>query len=515
MVFGNSKTWKFPGWLLLIVLLTFLTFLAGVRIPFVAEDFYFLANANTSFNDAWQSMLDSCRIWPLGVAYRWLLFQAFGLNVAGYHLFSILVHVANVVLVYLVARRLTKSQLAGLLASLVFAVYPRHHQPVLWMTANQVLVFTFFGLICLYAFLRYSETARIRWLALTVLALTLAVLTQEGAIILFPLIFLMDTILPDGLLLQRFRSRQFYLKYLPIVIIFLGFVWMNFGGARAFKLSVAETSQAELAGLGISGDSYHMNKLGPKTLQEMATYVTYATYPQITLRSLDPNLLTVLLAGGTCTVLLLIFLKGSRIIRFAVLWLSIALVPYVLFTPFGNADRYFYFASIGFSLLAAALLRWLFEKLAAHRAAGYGILVLAGVYTFSGVLLIQQRIGEWQAAGEIATSLAEQVVQSCPEPEPGDTILFAGVLPDRYGQAYIYNGGGIGPQLTLAYGERAERVRILQTTDQEVCDYLVNAPVVENPIPRLHVFLYDAAMLQDRSASVDRINTLNPDSWFK
>lgn len=517
MVSSPGRTIKLSGWLLLILLLTVLNFLPGARIPFVAEDFYFLANSNTSFNQAWQSMLDSCRIWPVGMAYRWLLFQQFGLNTLGYHLFSLLVHTANVALVFVFARALTKNQTQGLLAALLFALYPRHHQPVLWMTASQVLVFTFFGLICLYAFLRYSETARLRWLVLVMLALTLAILTQEGAIVLFPLIFLMDILLPAGALTRRFRSAGFYLKYVPIVLLLLGFAWLNFGGPRAFKLNAEETSPAELAQLGVSGDSYHFNRPSLKTLQEVATYVTYATYPQIALRSLDPNLFTLLLAGGTCLALLLLFLKGSRIIRLAILWLAVALLPYVFFAPFGNADRYFYLASIGFALLLAALLYWLYTTLAHYRPALAlpVVAVLTGAYAVSGAVLTQQRIGEWRAAGEIATSLGNQVVQLCPQPQPGDTILFAGVLPDRYGQAYIYNGGGIGPQLSLAYGAQAERVRIMQTTDPEVCDYLAQAAEVENPAPRLHVFLYEDDTVQELSGVVDRVGVLKPDSWFK
>lgn len=513
----QSSPLKAAGlWLCLILCLVFIIYLPGLSNPFAAEDFYFLSAANTSFAESWQNMLLSNRVWVVGTVYRWLMFGLFQDTPAPYHLFSLVVHLVNMLLVYRLASALSESRFSGLLAAIFFGFYPRHHQTVAWMTANQVLVFTMFGLVSLYSFRKYLAEQRWGWFALASISAGLAVFTQEGAIALFPLLFVMELLFPgDRPLAARLRSASFYARYAVLLLIVLAFFWVSFGGARAYKLAAVETTAQEIEASGLSGDAYHMTGIGTNTLKEMGTYLTYALYPHIPLRSLDPDLRTMLFAGITGLAGLLLWWKSGPPLRFALIWVALAILPYVFFAPFGNADRYFYFASAGVALVFALLLRGLGRIPALHRqqiVPALSLIVVAA-YVMGAVIEIEHCLAEWGEAGRAAETLCQDAVRLYSDPAPGDTLLFAGNLPARFGQAYIYNGGGIGPQLALYYDRPS--VSIYQTTDPEVLAGLADAEPVENALSDIQIVLLDEDGLHVRTGTVSDLETLKPSTWFK
>jgi hypothetical protein len=203
--------------------------------------------------------------------------------------------------------------------------------------------------------------------------------------------------------------------------------------------------------------------------------------------------------------------------RLGVLWLGLALLPYVFFAPYGNADRYFYFPSVGFALLTATLLVWVYTRLGQRRPdlARAALATVMLVYGASSAALIQQRIAEWREAGQVAEDLCHQMIDLCPDLRPGETILFAGQLPAGFKQAYIYNGGGIGPHFKLDYGLVNDGLNVYQTTDPAVLAFLKAAPEAANPLPGYHVFLYSDNRLVDKSAAVTGVDQLHPETWFK
>jgi hypothetical protein len=54
----------------------------------------------------------------------------------GHHLTSVLLHLASVLVIYLVFARLFGSQWVGLFTALLFAVHPLHVEPVAWLSAR-------------------------------------------------------------------------------------------------------------------------------------------------------------------------------------------------------------------------------------------------------------------------------------------------------------------------------------------------------------------------------------------
>ena len=138
--------WRQPGVFLAVVLfLTVLCYSNIFKNEFVCDDLAFIVN--------WPLIQDA-RNWPqffgpenqpesergvyspLKTLVHSLSYQAFELNTFGYHVLSLLIHLAGTTLVFLIAAQLTQSVLAAFLASVIFGVHPVHVEAITFITAS-------------------------------------------------------------------------------------------------------------------------------------------------------------------------------------------------------------------------------------------------------------------------------------------------------------------------------------------------------------------------------------------
>ncbi|MBX7073613.1 MAG: tetratricopeptide repeat protein [Pirellulales bacterium] len=96
--------------------------------------------------------------WPAGEAPRRGARVAFDPRV--FHAGSVLLHAACAVLVFVIARRLTQSDLAACLGALLFALHPLQVESVGWVTENKGLLSASLGLAALWQYLRFVEAGR-------------------------------------------------------------------------------------------------------------------------------------------------------------------------------------------------------------------------------------------------------------------------------------------------------------------------------------------------------------------
>lgn len=133
-----------------------------------------------------------------------------GMNPWGYHLANLLVHAANAVMLFVVARRLLAAAgsdgdqaerrrpdiVAGAaVAALVFGMHPLRVEPVSWITGRADLLCTLFALLAVWAYLRsveQDEVARLGWLLASTAALAAALLSKGGALPLPVALLLLD-----------------------------------------------------------------------------------------------------------------------------------------------------------------------------------------------------------------------------------------------------------------------------------------------------------------------------------
>jgi Flp pilus assembly protein TadD len=175
-----------PAAIVVIVVISFLPALDG---QFLNWDDSTLFTKNHDFRGLGAAQLRWMFTTTLAGHYMPLTWLTLGLNYRlggmspwGYHLAAILLHAANAVLFYLVARRLLRVALGsppgghdsaddeppGLaagaaVAALVFALHPQRVESVAWVTERGTLVSTALYLMAALAYLRAVATGPLRW----------------------------------------------------------------------------------------------------------------------------------------------------------------------------------------------------------------------------------------------------------------------------------------------------------------------------------------------------------------
>jgi len=94
---------------------------------------------------------------PLTWVSHMLDCQFFGLNPAGHHLTSLLLHVVNVVLVFVVFRRMTGDFWRPAAVAALFALHPLQVDTVAWVAERKNLLSAMFWLLTMWAYVRYVE----------------------------------------------------------------------------------------------------------------------------------------------------------------------------------------------------------------------------------------------------------------------------------------------------------------------------------------------------------------------
>ena len=101
---------------------------------------------------------DEGHYWPLVYTTFWLEHKLWGYAPAGYHTVNVLLHLANTLLLWRIARRLPVPG-AWVIAA-VFAVHPLHVESVAWIIERKDLLSALFYLTAFLAWLRFAEDPR-------------------------------------------------------------------------------------------------------------------------------------------------------------------------------------------------------------------------------------------------------------------------------------------------------------------------------------------------------------------
>jgi len=84
-------------------------------------------------------------------------YDLYGLNAAGYHITSLLLHLLNTLLLFLVLLRMTGETWKCLTVAALFAVHPLNLESVAWIAERKNVLSMLFWLLTLFAYIRYVE----------------------------------------------------------------------------------------------------------------------------------------------------------------------------------------------------------------------------------------------------------------------------------------------------------------------------------------------------------------------
>jgi protein O-mannosyl-transferase len=123
--------------------------------------------------------------------------QLFGINPGAHHVVNLLFHIANSVILFLVFARMTRAVWKSAAVAALFAWHPLHVESVAWIAERKDVLSTFFGLLSLWAYVRYAESNHRRDLLLAFLCFAFGLMAKPMLVTL-PFVFLLLDYWPLG-----------------------------------------------------------------------------------------------------------------------------------------------------------------------------------------------------------------------------------------------------------------------------------------------------------------------------
>lgn len=197
---------------IMLALITVTVYAQSIPFDFLNFDdnFYILLNPYIQEGITWSSIKWAWSPFgndfdPYYMPITWTSFlldgQIFGINAAGFHLTNLLLHVANVLLVFYIVNSMTGRLWGSAIVAFLFAVHPQHVEAVVWIAERKEVLSAFFGLLALACYSQYVRHAisnikqhrfHDRNYLLTFLFFFLSVLTKPTMVTLPFLLLLLD-----------------------------------------------------------------------------------------------------------------------------------------------------------------------------------------------------------------------------------------------------------------------------------------------------------------------------------
>ena len=148
-----------------LVLITLAVFAPTVTFSFLEYDdnVYVVTNPHvlaglTGPNIGWAFRSINASNWhPLTWLSHMLDCQLYGRWAGGHHLTSLLLHLANTLLLFRLWQRITGALWRSAFVAALFAVHPLHVESVAWVAERKDVLSAFFFLLTLWAYVRYAE----------------------------------------------------------------------------------------------------------------------------------------------------------------------------------------------------------------------------------------------------------------------------------------------------------------------------------------------------------------------
>jgi tetratricopeptide (TPR) repeat protein len=378
-----------------VAIAAFVVFLPALQNDFLTtwdDNLYILDNPHIRSLDfsllKW-SFTDTTIMWvPLTKISHALVYALWGLNPAGHHLINILLHALNTFLVVVLIMSLfrhyygverkdfsfdqskslyLKAVVACSVTGLLFGLHPLRVESVVWVTERKDVLYSFFFLLSLIFYLKYTSVSlnkrRSLYYGICLLLFSFALLSKAMAVTL-PAVLLILDVYP----LRRFKVKARLKSQLKLLIDKLPFFCMSLIYTVVTISTYAERSKLRPVekypfAQRIYG-SFHELVFYLYKMVFPANLVPY--YPYREMSFLSPDVLGSSIAVVVITVFCIYSWRKNRQVYLAVwVYYIVTLLPVLGIIQVGKtagADRYTYLASIGPFLLIGLVTATVYEK---------------------------------------------------------------------------------------------------------------------------------------------------------
>ena len=390
----------------LLALLTFVVYHGLLRNDFITLDdrAYIVSNLHVTAGLTMRGIIWAfktnyqCNWHPLTWLSHMLDYTLYGGNPAGHHATSLLIHVANVLLLFFVLRRMTSrlgSAQAGSLwrsafVAALFAIHPVHVESVAWAAERKDVLSAFFWLLTMWAYVRYTESPLRSRYALVMLTFALGLMAKPVLVTLPFVLLLLDYWPLDRLSTSR-KSKDRWTnrvwEKVPLLIMSAASSLITYLVQRGAMSPIdAIPIGARIANAIVAYQAYIWKMLWPNNLAIMYPHRFESLPHWLVLCS------ALLLAVMTSAVLMA---RKHRYVLVGWLWYLGTLIPMIGLVQVGlqaMADRYTYIPLIGLFIILA----WGIGELGEGRAWGRAMAPLACAAILALALVARIQVGYWK-----------------------------------------------------------------------------------------------------------------------
>ena len=394
-----------PDWriLLLLSLAVLAVYSQVLEFSFVSFDdgIYVTRNAQVQSGLSWETVrwAFSTRFGGNWHPMTWLSHAAdvslFGMRPGMHHATSVVIHLANTILLYVLLFRMTRQPWPCAAVAFLFALHPLHVESVAWVSERKDVLSTFFGFGSMLAWLRYLERRTLlRYLG--VLALFALSLLAKSMWVTLPVLLLLLDHWPlgraQGLAVPVWRTyARLALEKLPLFLLALlfGLIALFTQGSTGTLATLGElTFPIRACNTAIALCDYLSSMVFPFGLAAFYPHPGYGFSLVYAIASM------LFLAGMTWASI------ATRI-RFPFLftgwgWYLVSVAPVSGLIQVGSqarADRYTYLPLVGIFIGLA----WAGDQLVQHRQFPAKPLALGGGIVAAGLMVLTfLQIGHWR-----------------------------------------------------------------------------------------------------------------------
>lgn len=409
---------------------------------------------------------------PLRLLVLDFLFSAFGLNSKAYAILSVTLHLASTILVFYLARLITKSFLLAVTVSFLFGVMASGSQATTWTVADiSTHGATILGTLSAICFFSFLETRNRNFFGGAICALVLSLLFKEitiGLFLLLPLAFFM---FPKTLLKKEYRYPFLFLLTGGIYVALRGLMLLLPSSYRLESL-VTQTQSAKQLALNLFVlpiNSVAQSIVPVEFLLSVASGIASWLPAEITSERFTPQYdlfvqqIVLQVLSGTIFLIIIVLLfflwwkhkkvNLTKVAIFAFLWIIlnsflVALSPERSGIMSIVESRNLYFVSVGTALLIVSLATTLFPKRFAPV-----ILLLSFLLN---VLFLSQETTILAKNGTLRRGILEQIQTDFPS-LPGKVIFYTESDSSFYGipqeERILPFQSGFGQTLLVWYSE--------------------------------------------------------------
>jgi Tfp pilus assembly protein PilF len=314
---------------------------------------------------------------PVTMLSHMLDCELFGLKPWGHHLTSLLLHIANTLLLFWFLKDMTGAVWKSWFVAVLFSVHPLHAESVAWISERKDVLSTLFWMLTMAAYLRYVRR-RTAWRYLLSLVLFALGLMAKPMLVTLPFVLLLLDYWPLKRLQNKKDIYRPALEKIPFFVLSAAFSVVAFfaqGDTEEFWRRIPV--KIRIANAFISYAWYIQKMFWPSRL------AVFYPHPGDKLSMLEAAAAFVILAGVSIWIIYSVSRRKYLLVGW--LWYVGTLVPVIGLVQvgeFATADRYTYMPLTGLFIIIVwgadeLLAGWRWRKIAMGASASTVLLALS------------------------------------------------------------------------------------------------------------------------------------------